>query len=160
MQEEHFDELPFFEPMLNSKTKHKRKKRKAMMGENALSQNKHEPSKMELRIAKYLKELGVSFITEKTFPDLESILFKGQLLPLDFYCKSYNLVIEFDGDHHYKRKYNQTEEQFQRVILNDRTKDLFCLSRGINMLRIRYTDAPYYKELILQELNKIRKKNE
>ena len=57
-------------------------------------------SKGEFKICKFLQRLDIEFEREKTFSECRSL--KGNLLRFDFFIPEYNLLIEFNGLHHYK----------------------------------------------------------
>lgn len=91
-------------------------------------------SKPEIIIAEFLSENGVEFIREHHGPRLFNPMTK-KLLFVDFYLPEYNLVIEFDGPHHYLPVKGMAALKDQR--LKDQTKNTFCQKAGIHMLRIR-----------------------
>ena len=99
-------------------------------------------------IRQYLDGLNIFYEREKTFSDLRGIS-KYAILKFDFYLQEYNLVIEFDGIHHFvyysfsnKNKLTETEKtmEIQRRQRNDRIKDEYCHLKGIKMMRIKYTE--------------------
>lgn len=49
---------------------------------------------------------------EKTFDTCISPL--GHKLPFDFYLPTENIVIEYDGEHHYKVAFGQTEDKLKK----------------------------------------------
>lgn len=51
----------------------------------------------EEHIVKILLKEKIDFLREKTFRDL-----KGGLLRFDFYIKEKNIIIEIDGEYHFK----------------------------------------------------------
>lgn len=147
-----FEDLPTHEGMFNPKSRRvKRSKHKGV------KRNEHKSSSIEKDVAYLLCKLGVEFKAEKTFPGLCSILFPDQLLPLDFYLPKLRAVIELDGVHHRKKvasdKHNYS---LDRRILNDKTRDLFCLKRGFKMLRINDLDFKNYKEIITEFINSLK----
>ena len=54
--------------------------------------------KGEQRIANYLTNKGIEFVPQKSFDDLRDI----KMLSYDFYIEEYNLLIEFNGEQHYR----------------------------------------------------------
>lgn len=69
-------------------------------------------SKGEDKIIEILKFLEITFVPQKTFPDL-----KGEVHPLrfDFFLPDYNLLIEYQGKQHYSvQKYFGGEEKFNQ----------------------------------------------
>lgn len=89
-------------------------------------------SRGEKKIRVFLESKGINFESQKKF---DFALMKR--LPFDFYIPKHNLVIEYDGDHHFKEVtfYHRTLEEVQFV---DRVKNNFCELKGIKLLRINY----------------------
>ena len=55
-------------------------------------------SKGEEHIIRILRAAGVRFEREKTYTDL-----KGGRFRFDFYLPAYNILIEYDGEQHFKQ---------------------------------------------------------
>jgi very-short-patch-repair endonuclease/phage FluMu protein Com len=93
-------------------------------------------SKGEKKIAEILNKMNISFIREKTF---QNCIGKKRKLPFDFYLPKQNLIIEFDGKHHFEivdafggeKGFNETQE-------NDKIKNNFLIEKNIQLLRIPY----------------------
>jgi hypothetical protein len=56
-------------------------------------------SKGEQKIGKLLNKMNIQFIQEKTF---QNCMGKKRKLPFDFYLPNQNLIIEYDGRHHFE----------------------------------------------------------
>lgn len=110
-------------------------------------------SAMEKFIADYLTSINEKFIAEKQFPDLVSMI-SGVNLNLDFYLPNRKIAIEYDGQQHFKLLAGEKPEQLERRRLCDLTKDLFCKQRGIVLLRIKYSEKNYYREIIQRALKR------
>lgn len=94
----------------------------------------------------YLKSKNINFEVEKTFPGLT--LKKN--LRFDFYLPSYNLIIEFHGQHHF-HKIDGLKITEKQVILNrekDNFKRNFVLSMGMNFLEIHYDEIRWTYHII------------
>jgi len=148
---------PYREKMLNPRSRRtkqgaKPKKRKIMKC------NDHTPSYMEIKVAALLDELNIKYVMEKTFPDLVSVLFEDQLLPCDFYLPEYKAIVEINGLQHYQKmdddKYSYS---FDRRILNDKTRELFCIQRGYFMFKLKYSQFKSYREVIIEFINNLTK---
>lgn len=65
-------------------------------------------------------------------------------LPFDFYLPSYNIVIELDGEQHFKPvrfggiSHKEAIEQFKIRKLHDKIKNQFCKNNNIRLVRIPY----------------------
>lgn len=92
------------------------------------------PSEGEAIIAKFLSNNNIEYQREHFGPLLYNPETQ-QLLFVDFYLPKYNLVIEYDGAHHYRPLRGKEELAKQRN--RDKIKNAFCRRQGIRMLRIR-----------------------
>lgn len=106
-------------------------------------------SKWEMFINDFLISLNIEFIPQKRFSDCTN--HKGSdMLPFDFYVPSYNLIIEYDGEHHFQPvKGWGGEEKFIITQQNDYIKDNYCKSNNMTLLRLPYT---YTEEDIKNEI--------
>jgi very-short-patch-repair endonuclease len=105
-------------------------------------------SKGEIKVAKYLTENNISFIPQKTFKTLRD----KRHLKLDFYLDDINLLIEYDGEYHYKAKRGSTPEIKQKNLeiqqRRDKIKNEWAKANNIPLLRIPYWDFDRIEELI------------
>lgn len=76
---------------------------------------------------------------------------------LDCYLKDFNMVIEYDGQHHFeevnfnnKMTEKQMKDNFENVKRRDKIKDDYCKENGIKILRIPYWNFDNI-ELILEK---------
>ena len=107
-------------------------------------------SKWEDFIFNYLSSLKLKFEEQKRFKDCKNT--KGSdMLPFDFYIPKYNLLIEYDGLHHFEPINGWGgEEKFVKTKENDNIKNKYCENNEIRLLRI-----PFYfsEEEIKQSIN-------
>ena len=100
-------------------------------------------SKGESRIESFLSSHRIIYFSQKTFPDCRDV----RMLKFDFYIPSQNLLIEYDGEQHFRRgkmgKHYVTAAELQDVQRRDRIKTKYAKTHGIRLLRIPYTD--FYK---------------
>ena len=105
-------------------------------------------SKGEKYIGNLLQSMNIEYEIEKTFDDL---LYKNPLR-FDFYIPSQNLLIEYDGEHHFlpinhfdgKRGHELTKKR-------DKIKDEYAKKHNIRLLRIPYTLTREEIRTILEE---------
>ena len=91
----------------------------------------------EYLVEKYLIDNKYLYKPQKKFPDCRNI----KELPFDFYLPDFNLIIEYDGEHHYKSiKIHGGDETLKRVIYTDSIKNKYCLENNIKLIRIPYWD--------------------
>src|SRR5690242_13059507 len=98
-------------------------------------------SKGEAAVYKVLSENHLRFHTEFYFNEL-----KNHLFFFDFYLPDYNMVIEFDGEQHYTRKFNG--KPMKNSERNDFLKTAFCRKNGIKLLRIKYDQIENVEQII------------
>lgn len=140
-------------------------------GEFTLTPNKHLQGRAcpictrsisagELKVKEILDELSITYVRQKTFPDLYGYY---RLLSYDFYLPSYNAIIEYDGGFHFKPvtyKSNElTEDELNEIFLKtieyDLKKNQYAERNKIHLLRIPFTINSYnkIKKEILEFIN-------
>lgn len=105
----------------------------------------------EMEVRKALDELGVEYEKEKRYKDCRD----KKPLPFDFYLKDYNLIIEFDGQNHFKPVFQNHE----KTILHDEIKNKYCKDNNIILLRIPYWEGHNVKEIISNKIDEIKSKD-
>ena len=139
-------------------TKHPKRGKRGEFSQNIQNHfDGHNPccakiSKGEAVIKNILDHEKIEYQHGKSFKDCRS----KSILPFDFYLKSQNLLIEYDGRQHdefveyFHRDMNGFEEQKKR----DRIKNKFAVSKQIRLLRINipHTKKKEIKSLILKQL--------
>jgi len=101
--------------------------------------NMCKSSKGEKKIFNSLNIKNIDFITQKKFKKCKSK--NGNFLFFDFYIPKLNLIIEYDGRHHYEAidKWGGQEELCNQIE-RDKIKNNYCIKNNINLLRIPYWD--------------------
>lgn len=65
----------------------------------------------------------------------------GRKMPFDFFLPNHNLVIEYDGEHHYKPSpLFHPGDKFHKQQIRDDIKTSFLKAHKIELLRIPYTE--------------------
>ena len=100
----------------------------------------------EKRIRKFLENNKINFIQEKRFDDCRD----KKPLPFDFYLQEYNLIIEFDGMHHFKEIGLANHEITKK---HDEIKNQYCKLHNIDLLRIPYWDGNDIENILKIKLN-------
>ena len=105
-------------------------------------------SKGEIRVANYLRKNDIIFDSQKKFKDLKD----KRNLKFDFYLSDLNLLIEYDGEFHYKPKRGSNPEEKQKNLEDcqrrDKIKNEWSLRNNIPLLRIPYWDFDKIETLI------------
>ena len=100
----------------------------------------------EQRIRKFLESVNILFEQEKRFDDCRDI----KPLPFDFYIPKKNLIIEFDGIHHFKET---GFGNYKITKMHDDIKNQYCKDNDIDLLRIPYWDGNDIEKIISDKLS-------
>lgn len=109
-------------------------------------------SKGEKKISKFLKENNIKFEPQKSFPDLIGKM--GHFLTFDFYLTDLKILIEYQGEHHYKPiRFNgisleRAEKIFKRYKKYDRIKKVYCKKNKIIFKTISYKKFKTLEEVL------------
>ena len=76
-------------------------------------------------IMDFLNDNGINYDFQKRFDDCRDVI----PLPFDFYLSDYNLIIEFDGPHHFMPVFG--EEHYLKTKKHDKIKDDYCANNNI-----------------------------
>ena len=98
-----------------------------------------------------LNELNIDFEREKRFKECKD----KNTLPFDVYIADLNLIIEYDGEQHYKAKFG--EKEFNEIVYHDAIKNSYCEDNNINLLRIPFWNIANMKEIIINKIEKLSK---
>ena len=113
------------------------------------SENTNRVSRGEREIARYLEERKIEYIYQYK---IEECRLKMPL-PFDFYLPKYNLLVEFDGELHYKIiDYFGGLDKFISRKIGDITKNWYCSKNNIPLLRIPYWELNNIKNILDDKL--------
>ena len=108
-----------------------------------------KPSSLEQQVIQFLGKQNIRYKREFKFADCKG---KKRMLPFDF-CLNYDgnnkLLIEVDGERHYKLYFKELQKY-------DRIKDYYCKTKNIPLLRIPYwefDEKETYKQSIVEFIN-------
>lgn len=106
-------------------------------------------SKGEYHICKLLEFNGIPFIQEKTFDSCRS--YKNNLLRFDFFLIEHNILIEFQGHHHYApiNKYKRALKTHKQTVIHDKIKRDFAVKNNIKLIEIHHKDINNLEKLIV-----------
>ena len=109
----------------------------------------------ERKIRDYLTKNNIEFTPQKTFPKLMGIGKKrNKLLSYDFYVPSKNLLIEFQGEQHYRpvdfssKDMEQAEKNFEKQQEHDKRKRKYAQQNKITLLEITYIEEDKIEEIL------------
>lgn len=100
----------------------------------------------EAQIKDLLIQMGINFISQKTFDDCRNPK-TNALLYFDFYLPDYNCCIEYDGRQHFVENSFGKWDELEKVQYRDNIKNQYCKDNNIRLIRIPYTE----KNKITQE---------
>lgn len=88
----------------------------------------------EARVRRFLESKSIYYLQQYWFPDCRDI----KPLPFDFYIPDYNVIIEFDGQQHFKET-DYFSYGLAKTQLHDQIKNNYCEANNISLIRIPYT---------------------
>jgi very-short-patch-repair endonuclease len=93
-------------------------------------------------ISNYLTDKNIFFIRQYKFKDCK---FK-RCLSFDFYLSKLNILIEYDGEQHFKKyRFEKNNDILNERIIKDNIKDNYCINNNILLLRINYKENIHLK---------------
>lgn len=88
-------------------------------------------------IAEYLTKNNLDFVKQYTNKDCRND--KTKILRFDFYVESLNLLIEYDGEQHFRPvKFWGGESGFEKVKLRDKIKNEWANKNGYTLIRFKF----------------------
>lgn len=108
-----------------------------------------QSSQPEEHINHFLYKFNYHYIRQYKFKDCKDI----NPLPFDFYLPDFNIIIEYDGEHHYypvnhgENNKEQTIIKFETTKKHDKIKTDYCKENNINLIRIPYYEIDDYDDL-------------
>lgn len=107
------------------------------------------PYRNEEKIKIFLESKNIEYISQKTFDGCKH----KQKLQFDIFVPAWNLLIEYDGEGHFRPIFT-SEDEFKIAKFRDMRKDDFAKENKINILRI-----PYWRrddiDVILEDVKNI-----
>lgn len=105
----------------------------------------------EYIIQKYLSQYDIYNEIHKEFDGLTGL--GGRNLSYDVYLPNYNLLIEYQGEQHYKHIEGWiTKEEFQKQQIHDNLKRQFAKDNGYELLEIPYTEFHNIETILTNKL--------
>lgn len=112
-------------------------------------------SKGEIKVKHFLDNYGVKYITQKTFDDC---IYKEKLR-FDFYLPDYNMLIEYDGEQHFKpvdfanKGIAWANKIFEYNQIKDKIKNNYCENNNIKLVRIPYWEFNNIDTILASEIH-------
>lgn len=105
-------------------------------------------SRGEIKIRELLIQNNINFVNQKTFDDF---ILPSQGKPrYDFFLPDYNILIEYDGEQHFKAIPNWGGiDGLQERQERDNFKNKYAIEKNLILIRIPYT---HYDDIVLDDL--------
>lgn len=116
-----------------------------------------DSSSMEQEISKILTKHNISYKPQFSFADCKD----QRALPFDFYLPEYNILIEYDGQQHYKPVNfggigdEEAFENFKITQSHDSIKTSYSEKNNISLLRIPYWESNNIETIILDYIKSV-----
>ena len=113
----------------------------------------------EEKIFNFLNNKKIKYQPYKTFDGLK---YKKKL-NYDFYLPDFNLLVECQGEQHYKPKnfggisYDLAKKNFEEQLIHDKIKKDYAIKNGIELLEINYKNFKIADKLLEKYLTKFKK---
>ena len=112
---------------------------------------------MEQQIAQVLTNHNIVYKPQFSFNDCKD----KRKLPFDFYLPDYNILVEYDGQQHYRPvnfggiSDEKAFENFKKTQRHDSIKTTYCESNKIPLLRIPYWESKNIEQILLDYIKGI-----
>lgn len=107
-------------------------------------------SKGEDKVAEILSRNNIDFIAQHTIKGCKKVA----LLRFDFFVKQFNILIEYQGEQHYRpNKQFGGESRFKKQQEYDEYKRVFAYENGYMLLEIPYWDYKNIEQILKTALN-------
>ena len=109
----------------------------------------------EVEIYKWLSEHAIPFETQKVIPN-ENMFCKRQYLTVDFYLPDLNLIIEMNGEQHYRyvEHFHTKDWTLEDQQIRDDTLRAYCKTHRINLLEIKYDEIDCIPKILAKAIKK------
>lgn len=114
-------------------------------------------SSAEKEISEILSAWGIQYSPQYKFEDLKDTYY----LPCDFYLPDYNIIIEYDGEQHYRpiQFGGMTEEEarlnYEKTKYHDELRNIYCQNNKIGLIRIPFWKRNDLEYCLFDELTKL-----
>ena len=104
----------------------------------------------EKSIKKYLDDIGLEYIYQKSFENLLGV--KGGKLSYDFYIPDLNILIEYQGEFHDGTARQQSCDDYMIQLEHDKRKRQYALNNNYKLIEIWYFDYNNINEILEREI--------
>lgn len=111
----------------------------------------------EYKTMEYLKKNNIIYSHQHKFNDCINPN-SGLKLKYDFYIPRLNILIEYDGEQHFRvtggmiGTHRYTDKELQNLRIRDEIKNIYAKERGIKLIRISYKDIGNIDKILDEQL--------
>lgn len=108
----------------------------------------------ENKLISIIEKFGYNYERQYKYEDCRDV----HKLPFDAFLTDYNILIEFDGEHHYypiPRGDGDGVREFETTQRHDKIKTQYCIDNKIPLIRIPYWERDNMESFLFEELNKL-----
>lgn len=103
---------------------------------------------LSVTLQPYYRELSIKQLGQLINSEHDKSL---NALRFDFYLSTYRLVIEFNGEQHYRPfKHFGGDSEFDRILASDAVKKQYCKDNEISMLVLPYNAKVSYFDFVMR----------
>lgn len=109
---------------------------------------------IESKIGEILQQYKINYIPQYSFNDCRD----QRALPFDYYIPDYNILIEYDGEQHYKPvnfggiSDGEANENLKITQRHDKIKTEYCNNNNIPLIRIPYWNKNNIENILISSL--------
>lgn len=109
---------------------------------------------VESQIGEILQQYKINYIPQYSFNDCRD----QRALPFDYYIPDCNVLIEYDGEQHYKPRNfggisdEEAKENFKITQFHDKIKTEYCINNNIPLIRIPYWEKNNLENVLIARL--------
>ena len=111
-------------------------------------------SKGEIKVKHFLDDNKIAYVAQKSFYDC---VYKEKLR-FDFYLSDHNILIEYDGEQHFKpvdfasKGLAWANKVFEHNQIKDKIKNDYCKDNNIRLIRIPYWEFDNIETILASEI--------
>jgi very-short-patch-repair endonuclease len=112
----------------------------------------------EREVRLFLEKKKIEYTAQMEIENIRPDILKLQYMRVDFYVKKYRLIIEYNGEQHYKDCgwFKRSKRDFEKQKLRDEVLREYCKKNNYNLLEIKYSDFDNIGKLINAKIKEIK----
>jgi very-short-patch-repair endonuclease len=112
----------------------------------------------EREVRLFLEKKKLEYTAQMEIENIRPDILKLQYMRVDFYVKKYRLIIEYNGEQHYKNCgwYKNSKRNLEMQQLRDEVLREYCQKFNFNLLEIKYSEFDNIGKLINAKIKEIK----